>query len=189
MSIARIVPPAALPVSLDEVKRHLRVETADDDLYITELIQSSVDHLETRCGIRLITQTWREYFDAVPEDGCFVLTSSPVQAVTEIRIFGPSGDMQSIPAANFELDRYSPSPRLQTRLPYTPLRAFNGIEIDVVAGYGDTALDVPDGLRRALLLHIAHNYEFRGAVTIDEQPASEPHGFRTLIEPYRRRRL
>ncbi|MGB7288470.1 MAG: head-tail connector protein, partial [Salaquimonas sp.] len=68
-------------------------------------------------------------------------------------------------------------------------RKINGVEIDLVVGFGNTGIDVPDSLRRALLLLVAHNYEFRGAVTIDQQPANEPQGFQTLIAPFRRVRL
>jgi uncharacterized phiE125 gp8 family phage protein len=55
-------------------------------------------------------------------------------------------------------------------------RAINGIEIDFTAGFGDTGTDVPDTLKRAMLMHIAQMFAFRGAVAAEDQPAEIPQG-------------
>lgn len=189
MAVTRLTAPLAVPVTLDEVKRHLRIETGDDDAYLADLIAASVSHLETVAGLKLITQTWRQYFDCAPAGSTYRLAVQPVQAITAMRVYNGEGSPQEIPAASLLLDAVSSPPRLEVCEHVASDRAFNGIEIDLVAGYGDTSVDVPDGLRRALLLLIAHAYEFRGAVPLSEQPASEPHGFRALIAPYKRVRL
>ncbi len=186
MALALIMAPTAKPVTLEEVKRHLRIDTADDDEYLNTLIDASLAHLEAVSGLKLITQTWREFFDCPPRNAVFRLGIWPVQTILEMRIYDASGNFHSIPNSFLDLDHVSSPARLEVTAPVSPAKSMNGIEIDIVAGFGDTSLDIPDNLRRALLLLISHNYEFRGAVPVDQQPASEPHGFRTLIAPFRR---
>lgn len=149
----------------------------------------AIGHLEAVSGLKLITQSWREYFDHIPTGNIFRLAVAPVQAIAAINIYGADGYPVSIALAKAELDRISVPPRLYIADLPLPKKHFNGIEIESIAGFGDTAIDVPDGLRRALMLLIGHAYEFRGAVPIDQQPASEPQGFRTLIAPFLQVRL
>lgn len=189
MALALLTAPAALPVTLDEVKRHLRIETADDDAYLNDLIKACTQHLESVAELKLITQSWRQYFDCVAPSGNFRLGVAPVQSILEMRVYDADGTATIIAPSVLELDQVSAPPRLEVRSSLRPGKALNGIEIDLVVGYGDTSVDVPDALKRALLLLIAHAYEFRGAVPVGQQPASEPHGFRTLIAPFRRVRI
>lgn len=62
----------------------------------------------------------------------------------------------------------------------------NGIEIDVVAGYG-TPDDVPETLRHAVRLLAADWYERRGAAVGSEPPV--PEQVTRLIAPCRKVRL
>ncbi|WP_425494021.1 head-tail connector protein [Hoeflea alexandrii] len=59
----------------------------------------------------------------------------------------------------------------------------NGIEIEFTAGFGSGA-ELPPELKRAVLIHAAYLYEFRGAVTPDMQPAAIPAGYDRLIAPW-----
>ena len=61
-----------------------------------------------------------------------------------------------------------------------------GIALDVTVGYGDTALDVPEPLRQAMRLLIAHWYENRGLVVTGAMSlAALPATVAALIAPYR----
>lgn len=186
MAITRLSAPLALVLSLEDAKRHLRIEHDDDDAYLTDLIAQSTDHLESVSGLRLMTQTWRQYLDEIPQSRSIRLAAQPVQSIAAMQVYDEAGNPQAISPASLDLDAVSSPPRLVVHETVQTAKAINGIEIDIVAGFGDTPADVPDSLRRALLLLVAHAYEFRGAVPLDRQPASEPHGFRTLIAPFRR---
>jgi len=70
-----------------------------------------------------------------------------------------------------------------------PRQAINGVEIDFTAGFGETGVVVPDMLKRAMLIHAAHMYEFRGAVPAEMQPAGVPDGYERLVAPFLMRRL
>ena len=65
----------------------------------------------------------------------------------------------------------------------------NGVEIDFTAGFGEAGADVPDLLKRAILLLVGHWYEFRAGFGPADQPVSYPAGYERLIAFYRAGRL
>src|ERR1700709_132916 len=69
-----------------------------------------------------------------------------------------------------------------------PGRATAGIELDLQLGYGANAADVPDPLRHAVRMLVAHWYENRGLVAAGTV-AVLPAGVDALIAPYRVRAL
>jgi uncharacterized phiE125 gp8 family phage protein len=48
---------------------------------------------------------------------------------------------------------------------------------------------VPDTLKRAMLMHVAQMFAFRGTVAVEDQPADIPAGYDRLIAPFMIRRL
>jgi hypothetical protein len=58
MTIRRVTPPATEPVTLDEAKDHLRLETGLDDAYVTKLIKRARELLEKLCWRAFLLQTW-----------------------------------------------------------------------------------------------------------------------------------
>jgi uncharacterized phiE125 gp8 family phage protein len=65
-----------------------------------------------------------------------------------------------------------------------PGRLAAGIELDVTVGYGDAATDVPEPLRQAVRLLVAHWYENRGLAAIGTVTVL-PTTVAALIAPYR----
>jgi uncharacterized phiE125 gp8 family phage protein len=65
-----------------------------------------------------------------------------------------------------------------------PGRAVNGIGITVEAGFGATPAAVPEDLRQAVLLMVAHWYAHRG-----DEPQPLPAGIAALLTPFREVRL
>ena len=72
--------------------------------------------------------------------------------------------------ADYFLDANSRPARLHFESRPEPLRVMNGIEIDFTAGFGEAGPDVPDSLRRAILVLVAHWFEFRASVGPQDQP-------------------
>jgi uncharacterized phiE125 gp8 family phage protein len=66
-----------------------------------------------------------------------------------------------------------------------PGRTAAGVEIDVEVGYGGAPANVPESLRQALLLLVAHWYENRGMIAIGQTVAVLPMAVAALIAPYR----
>ena len=175
MTLALVTPPAVEPVSLAEAKRHLRIESGDEDAYLADLVTAARAHVEHAAGRKLVTQTWRRYAAAGPVP----LHVGPVQRIEAVTIYDADGFATALEPSDWTL--WDECLALAD-----PRAARNGIEIDVVVGYGDAPQDVPATLRRAILLLVAQGHEFRGAVAPDDQPVAIPPGFDALILPHRR---
>lgn len=52
-----ITPPAGEPISVEEAKDHLRLDTAEDDVYVTALITAARQYTEQVCWRAMLTQT------------------------------------------------------------------------------------------------------------------------------------
>jgi uncharacterized phiE125 gp8 family phage protein len=189
LTYALVVPPPAEPISLADLKAHLRIEGAAEDALLGSLIRVAREHLERTTGLALISQGWRLYLDRWPERGLIELSRWPVTAVDAVRVFDELGDESEVSLAGHVLDGVRRPARLWLSTRPEPRQAINGIEVDFTAGFGETGSDVPDTLLRAMLLHAAQMYEFRGAVPVDMQPADVPEGYDRLVAPFLIRRL
>ncbi len=192
MPLTPITGPALEPVSLQEAKDHLRVDLADEDVLIASLISAARIHIEQWLSRALITQSWSYIADAWPADLTVTLPIAPVQVVSEVRVIGLNDNIQIIPGSDYFLDAVSDSARLLRRIgaPWpNPGRVANGIEIDFVAGYGAAASDVPQPLRQAVLLLVAHWFERREPVELGSALETVPMTVGGLLAPYRSVRL
>ena len=184
MTYALIHPPQAEPLTLAEVKAHLRLDTGDEDALLAALIRTAREHLERVTGLCLLRQTWRLYLDGWPPGDVIPIGKGPVQAIETILVFDGDGRAADITANDKLLDGEARPARLWLRDRPIPGRTMNGIEIDFIAGYGEAGTDVPDTLKRAMLLHVAQMFAFRGAVALENQPAGVPAGYERLVSPF-----
>lgn len=189
MTYALVTPPAAEPVSLAELKAHLRIDGSAEDALLGSLIATARHHLEDSTGLALISQGWRLYLDDWPDAGVVEIARGPVAAIDAVRAFDELGEESEIPLAGHVLDGVRRPARLSLRTRPEARQAINGVEIDFTAGFGDAGTDVPDTLRRAMLIHAAQMYEFRGAVPVEMQPAGVPEGYDRLVAPFAMRRV
>lgn len=189
MTYVQTTPPAAEPLTLAEVKAHLRLDDEAEDALLLSLAKTAREHLERETGLCLMAQSWRLCLDDWPADGIIRITKSPVQAIQEITVFDAEGHAVQVSLEDHLLDGEGRPARLWLRDPPSPGRALNGIEIDFSAGYGEAGTDVPDTLKRAMLIHVGHMFAFRGVLSPDQQPAGVPDGYERLIAPFRMRRL
>ena len=94
MNLKQIVAPAALAVSLDEAKEHLRVDhDAENDL-ITALIQAATAWLDGWSGVLCIAleaQTLELTLDAFPS-GCIRLPIGPTTAISSVKYLSADGE-------------------------------------------------------------------------------------------------
>jgi len=184
MASILLTPPAVEPLSLAEAKTFLRIETADDDPLIAALIAAGRIHVEKQTGLALVTQVWRLVLDCWPENGRIVGRPAPMKALIAARVFDFDGEARAVDQRFFVLD---PSKSTLSFRPWTlpmPTRIAAGIELDITAGFGDTAANVPEPLRQAVRLFVAHWYENRGVVG-GMQGAPLPANAAALVAPYR----
>lgn len=189
MTYALTTPPTAEPLTLGEVKAHLRLDGGEEDALLLSLVTAAREHLERETGLCLMAQSWRLHLNDWPADGVIRLARSPVQAIQIITVYGADGVPLHVPLEDHLLDGEGRPARLWLRYPPPPGQAMNGIEIDFSAGFGEAGTDVPGTLKRAMLIHIAHMFAFRGVISPDQQPAGIPDGYERLIAPFRMRRI
>ncbi len=184
MSSILLTAPAVEPVSLGEAKAFLRVEHSADDELIAALVAGSRIHVEAQPRRALITQSWRIVADGWPQDGRLVVWPAPLQELTAARVYDSNGMGRAIDIQAFVLDKGASALAFAPWALPAPGRLAAGIEIDAVVGYGDAAIDVPEPLRQAIRLLVAHWYENRGLAAIGAVTVL-PSTVAALLAPYR----
>ena len=187
-SLTRQTAPAVEPVTLSEAKAHLRVDTADDDTYITGLIRAAREWVEEYLDRTLVHTQWVMRFDRFPTDGTHdielprppMVASGTATAVT-LSYTLEDGTTATYGTASYRVDRASTPGAVKTNYAGTwpPHREDdNSVSITWWGGYGPSGSDVPQGVKNAMLLYIHELYEKRGN-------AEPPAAAKALLDAYR----
>ena len=183
-----IVPPAELPVSLEEVKRHLRLDEAPDpevDAELTLLINAATEFGQAYTKLTFVNTTYRTYRDFF--ECCIKLRRAPFVSLEQFQylVDGVFIDIdQSIIYTTH--DSGFSKIILKTNQSYPSNKddqQQESILIDFIAGFG-TAADVPDALKLALLNHIAALYENRGDCDQDLCKTCLPNAAKCIYSAY-----
>ena len=192
MALVMTTSPAVEPLTLSEAKAHLRVDTTDEDTLISSLITAARIHIEMATGRALITQVWSLFLDAWPSGDAVPLPLAPLVSVGAVRTYDEQGVATALNAQDYFVDTVSQVPRVvrvNGQIWSPPGQVANGIEIAFTAGYGANASDVPEPLRQAVRLLVAHWFETREPVVMGGQADTVPTTVDALVAPYRRVRL
>lgn len=189
MTFQLISPAAVQAVTLDDAKAHLRVTTSEEDEVIDGLIKSASQLVESETALSLTTQTFRLWVDDLPDNLVVCLPRNPARNIAQIVWYDSEGTPVVLPGSAYFFNSTSRPARLKFDRAACPSGPCNGIEIDFDAGFGNTGVDVPDLIKRAMKVLIAHWYEFRGVYAPSDQPVSVPDLYTHLIRHYRQVRL
>lgn len=171
--------PAVEPITLDEAKNYLRVDTADDNILIAKLITTARQLAERETRRAFITQTWQMFLDFAKTE--MEIPMPPLQSVVSITVISEDGTESIVDSSSYDVDLSENSPgRIRHKSGYSwpSHRGFVSFIIEFVAGYGDAASDVPEALRQAILQLIGFLYDNRDAGEI-------PTGIRAILWPYK----
>lgn len=197
-ALYRIVDPAVTPLSLAEVKAHLRVSSTDQDNLITLYLKAATDYVDGEkgfLGIALVTQTWRMTLDAFPTTGlsgnAIKIPLPPLQSVVGVNYYDGSGAPQIVPSANYYVDNQN-EPGWIVPVSSWPatLNAINAVSIDFVAGYigndspPDLTAAIPYNIKAGLLLLIGTMMEYREE-NADKAFARLPFGADILLRRHK----
>ena len=189
MTPLALEPPAEEPVSLTEARQFLRLDQTDEDDLLTMLVTAARLMVEASSGRCLVDQHWRIVLDRWPQTSEIRLPLSPVSAIVDARVYDAQGAAQPVVSDALALDRQSDPPLIRVDGPVPGIgRDYGAIEIDVVAGFGPVAADVPAPLRQAVLRLAARWFEERGDIASRDAQAL-PAPIAALVAPYRRVRL
>tara|TARA_R110000868_G_scaffold12110_7_gene58722 strand:- start:14749 stop:15324 length:576 start_codon:yes stop_codon:yes gene_type:complete len=183
MTLMLMSGPASEPVTLEEARAHLRLDTEDEDTLLGVFLTAARVALEAQTRRAFVTQSWRLILDAWPTE-VVTLPMAPVSAVTAVTM-NDAGAPRVVAASLYDTALDGDTPRIVTTGVWpTPSRRVGGIHIDFTAGYG-AAVDVPAPLRQAILLLAAHWFENREPVSIGDKAGELPLSVSALIAPYR----
>jgi uncharacterized phiE125 gp8 family phage protein len=181
--------PAVEPLTLDDARAWLRLDTQAEDTLLTALIRAARHAVEQATRRALIAQDWRLRLDRWPPNGILPVPLAPVMSLLSVCVIGLDGVASEVPLAAFRLDESFGTRIVFNEPPPAPGRLHGGIEIDLRAGYGATSGAVPPPLLQAMRMLIAHWYEHRGDALHEGSVAHLPAGVAALVVPYRRARL
>jgi len=185
MSLTLVTGPSTEPLTLEETKAQLRLDIDDDDALIRRLIIAARLWVEGQTKRALVTQTWDQKIDGNwpwKHNMPFIeFEKNPAQSVSAITY----------------VDGSSPNPTLNATQYLTVGRTHNSyvapaygvtwpsvrnvpeaITVRFIAGH----TDVPEPLKHAVAMLVAHWYENREVMGSD---AEVPYSVEALISPYR----
>lgn len=180
------------PITLAEAKNQGRIEIPDDDSLIADFIATARDLFENELSRSFLDTDWRLTLPWFPCDTGYHYNSLPgikipradLSSVTSITYIDPLGVMQALAPSAYSVEVGAPGwiwPVYGTTWPAT--QSFPGsVTIDFVAGYGPTAAYVPEAIRTAMRLMVAHLYENREATVTSSIGLREaPLGVQRLL--------
>jgi len=176
--------PATEPLTLAEVKAHLRVDGADSDTLLTALIIAARENAEKYLRRALITQTIQARYDSFSYD--MYIPRPRLVSVSYVKYLDADGVEQTLDPSKYKVDSYSEPARI---LPAYGLvwpvtrHEMNAVTVEFIAGYG-AAADVPQAIKQAMLLHVGHMFENREQTT-PVQIYDVPMSYDALMAPYR----
>lgn len=161
---------ATEPISLAEAKAQCRVSIDEDDMLIASLITAAREAVETIMRMGLSDQTYDMYLNSW-WSGDLLLPMPPLQSVTSIKYTDIDGAETTWSSGNYYVSTAQIPGRvvLKTNIsfPTVELKEVDAIVIRFVSGYADSG-DMPQLLKRAMLLIVGHLYENRENVIIGQ---------------------
>lgn len=190
MGLSLVTAPATEPVTRTEAKTHMRVTITDDDTYIDSCILAARKHAEGLTRRAFVTQTWDYTLNGFPA-GAIALPMQPVSSITSVSYIDSAGSTALFTYGTSpdtaKYDVYTDGPRTLIAPKYnlvwpTTRITRNAVTVRFVAGYSS----VPEDIKQAVLLLVAHLYEMRepvvagSGVTVSEVPMTVD----ALLSPY-----
>lgn len=186
---ALIQAPTAYPVSLADVKTHLRVDHDDEDALINVLIAAATDHLDGYGGILgkcLMRQSWRVSADRFCSPKIRLPFSDIVSVV--VKYTNSAEQELTVVASNYELleDSLGAYLQLSPAFPFFELaNTQDPAWVDLVLG-AENASDLPQGIVLGMKMMIAHWYEQRSGQSANR---GLPPGVEAILAPHRKVRI
>lgn len=188
MTVRIITQPPIEPVSLSEMRLHLRERdavTAQDPL-ISALIQAVREYGENMTGRAFVYQELEYSCSSFPS--VFELPRPPLISVSSIKYTDSDGAEQTVSPALYQVDSFSEPGLvkpvyLETWPSDVRSSDFNAVRVRYFAGYppgspvSDLAESVPEGIKAWLKVRVAQLYEHREAVVVGNIVSAIPRDF------------
>lgn len=162
-------PPAEEPVSLAEIKSHLKVDVADEDDLISSYLTAARLQCELEARRAFVSQTLQLKLEEWPWEDRIHLPRPPLQSVTSVVYVDSDGVQHTLSGSDYIVDTASEPGRIILAFgvgwPGATLQPGPAITVTYVAGFGD-AEDVPATYKQAIRLATGHFYENREQIVV-----------------------
>jgi uncharacterized phiE125 gp8 family phage protein len=191
-----VTPPSNPPVTADEARSRLRIDSSAENSLIEALITAATAHLDGWTGILgrcVVSQTWRQDFDSF--SGCrrLRLPLFPVISITSVMYDDVNDAEQTISASNYSLlsDALGSYVRFKDAFAIPSVHDDPpAVRVTYVAGHAADSAEMAV-IKHAILLMVGHWFENREEVVVG--PSIDvrqlPLGAAALLEPLRRVRF
>lgn len=165
-----IIAPTDPPVSLTDMKSHLRVEIDDDDSIITALTTAATQYVEKIAGLAPVDQTLELRLDTYPPQR-FIQLRGPLLHLLSYKYTDADGDLQDQDADSYivesSLKNIAPRivPAYNATWPYA-MPVSDSLRVQWRAGFVDRTgsptedmTKIPGPLLSAVKLHVEAHYE------------------------------
>lgn len=183
MKPIRVTAPAALPVTLAEVKAQARIWHTDDDAVLEGYIAAAVALLDGYGGLlgrAIMAQTWRQPFGGWW--GTFALPMPDVRDVA-VTYTDADGVTQTVAPTLYEVIETHTGPvvRFLSGFGAPTLKADMAQPVSVTFTAGATLpADVDQRIKKAIGMLVMH-WDLHGGVTTDARESAVPWGFDAMI--------
>lgn len=169
------------PISLAQAKAQCRVLHDDEDMLIGALIVAAREWVENFTGQVLVARPVAQRFDGFRN---LTLHAWPIadDATVAVRYIDGTGASQIVEGARVVLSNNSAkvAPAFGSSWP----AAYGPVSATIEAGYA-SPVDVPQSLKQAMLLLVAHWYANRETVNVGNVTSELPFTVEALCWPYR----
>lgn len=189
MRLSITTAPSVEPVTLTEMKAHLRITGTDDDTDLAIFLQMAREWAENFTRRAFVTQTLTLKLDAFPSVSELELPRPPLSSVTSIKYYNEANVLTTVSAASvYEVVADDIVGRVVLRdgasWPSDLYARTDAVEVVFVAGYG-LAVSVPAAVKIAIRALAAHHYENRIPAVAGTIVTSVPFHFEALLWGYR----
>jgi len=198
MTLKRITDATSEPVSLVEIKNHLRLSTStgiEDDL-LNSFIKTAREQAENKTKRAFLTQTWRFVMDDFPGDETAITLPRPPlsTAAGSVTVTYTKDDTAysstTVASSAIAIDRDSEPCRIfpsgLNEWPDDVSTALNSVTIDYICG-ASAASFVPESIKSWIKLRVGTMYENRESLVMSQFLNQQEQGrsfVDGLLDPY-----
>ena len=176
-----VAQPTTEPLTLSEVKNHLRIDGNYDDALLNSCITSARMYFESMCEISIASQELLLALDSF--DDIIYLPRGPVQSIEDISYADLQNNQEILDDWIEDLvsNPARITPAFGQSWPATA-EVVNAVQVSYTTGYTTPSM-VPKLLKSGMLFYVAHLYENRSAVT-DSDLKEVPMAVESIIHQY-----
>lgn len=178
MPVILTTAPTSYPITLTDLKDHLRETGTDNDTIILNTLKAATSEAENYTWRKFVTQTWTYYSNGFAHK--FELPFGQLQSVTSIKYYDADNVLQTLDASVYDVDTLSDPGVI--RLAYgqswpTVYDRSNAIRIEFVCGY----TVIPESIKNAIKLKSEMIY----GNLFDSEINGIVRAYESALNPYR----